>query len=191
MKKIYLFIAACVVSAMSLAQEPVFTASDLDFGTVDLTEASMGTATLHVEWANLPIYSQVEMAVVNVSDEDHCIFAVDELDTTFVWTGSGYPDGLKGEEIPIYGRIIGVADAFDAMTANRVYRKQMDFSYVLGELEKGRGTQFDAQFVDILLKLIRNGTIDMNKLYGVNPDEAETNPEETGPENRQQNTDAK
>ena len=105
--------------------------------------------------------------------------------------GKGYPKGLKGDEIPLYARIIGVADAFDAMTANRVYRKQMDFSYVLGELEKGRGTQFDAQFVDILLKLIRNGTIDMNKLYGVNPDEAETNPEETGPENRQQNTDAK
>lgn len=91
MKKIYLFIAACMVSAMSLAQEPVLTASDLDFGTVDLTEASMGKATLHVEWANLPIYSQVEMAVVNVSDEDHCIFAVDEKDTTFVWTGSGVP----------------------------------------------------------------------------------------------------
>ena len=59
------------------------------------------------------------------------------------------------------------------MTANRVYRKQMDFGYVLNELEKGRGTQFDPQFVDVLLKLIREGTIDLNKLYGVDPDEAE------------------
>ena len=81
--------------------------------------------------------------------------------------GRGYPKGLKGDEIPLYGRIIGVADAFDAMTANRVYRKQMDFGYVLGELEKGRGTQFDPQFVDILLKLIRTGEIDLNKLYGI------------------------
>ena len=81
--------------------------------------------------------------------------------------GRGYPYGLKGDEIPLYARMIGVADAFDAMTANRVYRKQTDFSYVLGELEKGRGTQFDPVFVDILLKLIREGVIDLNKIYNV------------------------
>ena len=81
--------------------------------------------------------------------------------------GRGYPQGLKGEEIPLYARIIGVADAFDAMTANRVYRKQMDFGYVLGELEKGRGTQFAPEFVDILLELIRTNEIDLNELYGI------------------------
>ena len=81
------------------------------------------------------------------------------------YDGRGYPSGLKGEEIPVYGRIIGVADAFDAMTANRVYRRQMDFGYVLNEMRKGRGTQFDPQFVDILLKLIDDGTIDLNALY--------------------------
>ena len=79
--------------------------------------------------------------------------------------GRGYPKGLKGDEIPLFARIIGVADAFDAMTANRVYRKQMDFGYVLNEMEKGRGTQFDPQFTDILLKLINDGTIDLKKLY--------------------------
>ena len=87
--------------------------------------------------------------------------------------GRGYPAGLKGEEIPIFARIIGVADAFDAMTANRIYRKQMDFSYVLGELEKGRGTQFDPEFVDILLKLIREGIIDLNKIYHVSKEDSE------------------
>ena len=85
--------------------------------------------------------------------------------------GRGYPKGLKGEEIPLYARIIGVADAFDAMTATRVYRKQMDFGYVLGELEKGRGTQFAPEFVDILLELIRTNVIDLNKLYGIDPGE--------------------
>ena len=89
------------------------------------------------------------------------------------YDGRGYPKGLKGEEIPLFARIIGVADAFDAMTANRIYRKQMDFSYVLGELERGRGTQFDPVFVDILLKLIRNGTIDLNKIYHVPREESE------------------
>ena len=95
------------------------------------------------------------------------------------YDGKGYPKGLKGEEIPLYARIIGVADAFDAMTANRVYRKQMDFGYVLGELEKGRGTQFDATFVDILLKLIRENVIDLKTLYGVNKDETENAEQKT------------
>ena len=81
------------------------------------------------------------------------------------YDGRGYPDGLKGEEIPLYGRIIGVADAFDAMTANRVYRKQMDFDYVLNEMKNGRGAQFDPQIVDIMLRLIDEGKIDLNTLY--------------------------
>ena len=79
--------------------------------------------------------------------------------------GKGYPKGLKGDEIPLYARIIGVADAFDAMTANRVYRKQMDFGYVIGEMERGRGTQFDPVADDILLRLLKDGTIDLKKLY--------------------------
>ena len=83
------------------------------------------------------------------------------------YDGRGYPSGLKGENIPLYARIIGVADAFDAMTANRVYRKQMDFGYVLGEMEKGRGAQFDPQMVDILLRLIDEGKINLEELYGV------------------------
>ena len=102
------------------------------------------------------------------------------------YDGRGYPKGLKGEEIPLYARIIGVADAFDAMTANRVYRKQMDFGYVLGELEKGRGTQFDPVFVDILLKLIRDGVIDLNKLYGVHTEDAEQAKEETKKEEKKE-----
>ena len=86
------------------------------------------------------------------------------------YDGKGYPEGLKGEDIPLYGRIIGVADAFDAMTANRVYRKQMDFGYVMNEMRNGRGTQFDPQIVDILLKLIDDGKIDLKAMYSVKED---------------------
>ena len=82
------------------------------------------------------------------------------------YDGSGYMKGLKGEEIPIFGRIIGVADAFDAMTANRVYRKKLDFDYVIHELERCRGTQFDPVIADIMLKLIREGKIDIEGIYG-------------------------
>ena len=101
------------------------------------------------------------------------------------YDGRGYPQGLKGEDIPINARIIGVADAFDAMTANRVYRKQMDFGYVLGELEKGKGSQFDPQMVDVLLKLINDGKINLNEMYGVKPEDAQPKAEEAKPEDAQ------
>jgi energy-coupling factor transport system substrate-specific component len=85
------------------------------------------------------------------------------------YDGSGYFEGLKGENIPLYGRIIAVADAFDAMTANRVYRKKQSFDYVLSEIEKGRGKQFDPVIADALLKLIDEGKIDVKALYATDP----------------------
>ena len=81
------------------------------------------------------------------------------------YDGRGYPDGLKGEEIPLFGRIIGVADAFDAMTSNRVYRNHMDTDYVMTEMERGRGTQFDPDVLDAFLRLVKNGTINLEELY--------------------------
>lgn len=81
------------------------------------------------------------------------------------YDGKGYCSGLKGEEIPLEARIIGIADAFDAMTANRVYRKQLDLNVVIDELNRCSGTQFDPKLVDILLELIDDGIIDVNELY--------------------------
>ncbi len=81
------------------------------------------------------------------------------------YDGTGYCHGLKGEEIPIEARIIGIADAFDAMTANRVYRKQLDIDFVIGELRRCSGTQFDPKLVEIMLSLIDDGTIDVAALY--------------------------
>ena len=81
------------------------------------------------------------------------------------YDGSGYCHGLKGEEIPLDARIIGIADAFDAMTANRVYRKQLDLDFVIAELKRCSGTQFDPRLVDILLALIDEGAIDVKRLY--------------------------
>ena len=79
------------------------------------------------------------------------------------YDGKGYPNGLKGEEIPLNARIIGIADAFDAMTANRVYRKALDMDFVVGELKRLSGTQFDPDLVEIMLELIEKGLIDVSK----------------------------
>ena len=81
------------------------------------------------------------------------------------YDGKGYPKGLKGEDIPLYGRIIGVADAFDAMTSNRVYRNHMDTDYVLNEMERGRGTQFDPNVLDAFFRLIDSNKINLEELY--------------------------
>ncbi len=81
------------------------------------------------------------------------------------YDGTGYCKGLKGEEIPIEARIIGIADAFDAMAANRVYRKQLDIDFVIGELKRCSGTQFDPRLVEIMLSLIDDGTINVAALY--------------------------
>ena len=65
--------------------------------------------------------------------------------------GRGYPDGLKGEEICLGARIIGVADAFDAMISNRKYRNGLGLDRTIQEIKKGSGAQFDGQVVDALL----------------------------------------
>ena len=81
--------------------------------------------------------------------------------------GTGYPDGLKGDDIPEEARIIAVADSYDAMTSNRSYRRAMDQATVRAEIEKGRGTQFDPHFADLMLQMI-----DEDKEYRLqeNPD---------------------
>ncbi|MBQ8171938.1 MAG: response regulator [Oscillospiraceae bacterium] len=70
------------------------------------------------------------------------------------YDGRGYPEGLCGENIPLVARIIGVADAYDAMTSNRSYRDVLAQDYVRGEIEKGKGTQFDPVFAEIMLRII-------------------------------------
>ncbi len=68
------------------------------------------------------------------------------------YDGSGYPDGLAGEAIPIEGRIIAIPDAFDAMTSARPHRNIMHLQDVLAELEKFKGKQFDPKVLEIFLR---------------------------------------
>jgi HD-GYP domain-containing protein (c-di-GMP phosphodiesterase class II) len=70
------------------------------------------------------------------------------------YDGNGYPKGLKGNDIPEIGRIIAVADAYDAMTSNRSYRAQLSQIEARSEIEKGLGSQFDPEYATILLSMI-------------------------------------
>nr|MBP3598377.1 diguanylate cyclase [Eubacterium sp.] len=73
------------------------------------------------------------------------------------YDGSGYPCGLKGEEIPITARIVGIADAYDAMTSSRIYRPKLTEEKVIQEFETGSGTQFDPEFCRIFVEMLREG----------------------------------
>lgn len=72
------------------------------------------------------------------------------------YDGRGYPNGLGGTDIPEEARIITIADSFDAMTSTRRYRSSMSLEQAIGELERGRGSQFDAAMVDVFLDVIRD-----------------------------------
>jgi len=85
--------------------------------------------------------------------------------------GKGYPNGLAGEQVPLSGRIVGLADSFDAMTSKRTYRDAMSVDIALKEIEKGLGTQFDERIgrvflesdIDQLWNIIRDG---FSEVYG-------------------------
>jgi ribonuclease P protein subunit RPR2 len=66
------------------------------------------------------------------------------------WDGGGYPDGLRGDEIPLWARIFSVIDALDAMTAERPYRAARSYEVALEEIRRHSGTQFDPAVVEAL-----------------------------------------
>ncbi|MCR5842809.1 MAG: HD-GYP domain-containing protein [Oscillospiraceae bacterium] len=73
------------------------------------------------------------------------------------YDGTGYPDGLRGEEIPQIARIIAVADAYDAMSSSRSYRAYLPLETIKRELKRGMGKQFDPKYAEIMLRMMENG----------------------------------
>lgn len=76
--------------------------------------------------------------------------------------GKGYPDGLKGTDIPEFARIVAVVDAFDAMNSSRCYRKTLNKEEIMHQLEAGKETQFDPKLAQILIDQIKAGNIKIN-----------------------------
>ena len=77
------------------------------------------------------------------------------------YDGNGYPKGLAGEEIPFVARMICVADSFDAMNSNRVYRDKLTKEYIINEIEKNKGKQFDPRVADVFLELYKNDKLEI------------------------------
>lgn len=75
------------------------------------------------------------------------------------YDGKGYPTGVEGQEIPVNARIVGLADAYDAMNSERIYRAALAPEVIREELVKGRGTQFDPELLDLFLQLLDQGRL--------------------------------
>ena len=80
------------------------------------------------------------------------------------YDGKGYPEGLKGDKIPIYARIVGVADSYDAMSSNRVYRRHLNKDEIIEEIQQGSGTQFDPDIVKYMVDMINDGYVNVVKM---------------------------
>lgn len=78
------------------------------------------------------------------------------------WDGKGYPRKIGGEDIPLSGRCLAIADSFDAITSKRSYHEPYPVEYAVEELKRGKGTQFDPNLVDIFIELIEQGKISVN-----------------------------
>jgi len=83
------------------------------------------------------------------------------------YDGKGYPEGLKGNEIPLYARIVGVADSYDAMSSNRVYRRHLSKDEIIEEMQKGSGSQFDPDIVTYMVDMINDGYVNVVKMETV------------------------
>ncbi|WP_022764606.1 HD domain-containing phosphohydrolase [Butyrivibrio sp. XPD2006] len=91
------------------------------------------------------------------------------------YDGDGYPEGLKGESIPLYARIVGVADSYDAMSSNRVYRRHLNKDEIIEEIQKGSGTQFDPNIVPYMVDMINDGYVNVVKMETAENDSGENN----------------
>lgn len=110
------------------------------------------------EFALMKVHPEVGARILNDIEflkplVPYCLYHHERYD------GKGYPYGMAGNDIPLEGRLIAVADTFDAMTSNRPYRKGLDPQIAIDELIKGRGTQFDPDCVDALVAAYRAGRI--------------------------------
>ena len=77
------------------------------------------------------------------------------------WDGCGYPEGLAGEDIPAVARVIALADAYDAMNSDRIYRPRMSSEKIISEFARCKGTQFDPDMTDVFIFMLREGyTVD-------------------------------
>ena len=104
------------------------------------------------EFAVIKQHVALGHSILSRSEQPLLQLAADVAETHHeCWDGSGYLRGLRGEEIPLAGRITAIADTFDALVSRRVYKAPVPLNRALAMIREGRGKQFDPQLVDLFL----------------------------------------
>lgn len=115
------------------------------------------------EWNDIKRHPEVGYRILNTSIDfselANCIAAHHER-----WDGTGYPKGLKGENIPLISRIIAIADSYDAMTSDRPYRKAMSQEEACREIGKNSGTQFDPLIAELFIGKVLYNAMRLNSI---------------------------
>jgi diguanylate cyclase (GGDEF)-like protein len=125
-----------------------------DIGKVGIPDSILSKAgpLTDKEWEPVKIHPQLGVEILrHIIDLVNCLPTI--LHHHEHYDGKGYPSGLKGDNIPIEGRILAIADAYDAMTSPRPYREQLSPQEALNELKRCAGTQFDPELVDIFCQI--------------------------------------
>ncbi|OIO39372.1 MAG: hypothetical protein AUJ75_01335 [Candidatus Omnitrophica bacterium CG1_02_49_10] len=152
--------AGMIAGEMSLSKEDtdsVMQAAQLhDIGKIGISDSILskpGKLT-DEEWGEIKLHSlkgaEILSSLTFMKD------VIEMVEQSHEWfNGSGYPKGLKGDEIKLGSRIIHLADAVDTMASKRAYHNEYPVEYIKGELEKGRGKQFDPKIVDVFLNILK------------------------------------
>jgi diguanylate cyclase (GGDEF)-like protein len=153
--------SVAIAEALDLPQDRIATirAASLlhDIGKVGIPDSILskeGPLT-DEEWEPVRIHPKLGVEILrHIIDLVNCLPAI--LHHHEHYDGKGYPSGLKGDSIPLEGRILAIADAYDAMTSPRPYREQLSAQQALGELRRCAGTQFDPELVELFCTLIES-----------------------------------
>jgi HD-GYP domain-containing protein (c-di-GMP phosphodiesterase class II) len=105
------------------------------------------------EWTVMKLHPVIGSSIIRSMDIDGLIVPTVQFHQER-YNGSGYPEGLKGEDIPWGARVLAVVDAYDAMVSDRVYRKALGHENAMQEITTGRGKDFDPDVIDAFLKAV-------------------------------------
>jgi HD-GYP domain-containing protein (c-di-GMP phosphodiesterase class II) len=126
-----------------------------DIGKIAIDEVILNkpSGLTEAEWSKIKHHPEIGFRILGATSEFHKI-AEYVLEHHEKWDGTGYPKGLKGDEITWKARVISVADSFDAMTCDRPYRKGLNMAAAADELLKYSGIQFDPDIVKVFVEKV-------------------------------------
>jgi len=172
--------AVALAEAIGLSPDEVFKVSTAallhDIGKIGIPDKVLNKKEKlnEEDWRAIKAHPKLGATIIgNIPNLVPCVSSI--LHHHERWDGGGYPEGLKGEEIPIEARILSIVDSFAAMTSARPYRLALPHEEILKELRQGAGLQFDPKLVEVFIGIIETGLSEKVKI-GQDPSSEQSGP---------------